>query len=75
PTHDELVAASELMKQHLIDAAMASISLIQLKLQAGRKLTQAETTRLNAVLDYIDAVTATDTSTAPDVIWPELPET
>ncbi|EHJ7969006.1 MULTISPECIES: tail fiber assembly protein, partial [Enterobacteriaceae] len=26
------------------------------------------------VLDYIDAVTATDTSTAPDVIWPELPE-
>ncbi|EDT4641217.1 MULTISPECIES: tail fiber assembly protein, partial [Escherichia] len=23
---------------------------------------------------YIDAVTATDTSTAPDVIWPELPE-
>ncbi|EPV5920781.1 tail fiber assembly protein [Escherichia coli] len=75
PTHDELVAASELMKQHLIDAAMASISLIQLKLQAGRKLTQAETTRLNAVLDYIDAVTATDTSTAPDVIWPEQPET
>ncbi|WP_077694674.1 tail fiber assembly protein [Escherichia coli] len=26
------------------------------------------------MLDYIDAVTATDTSTAPDVIWPELPE-
>ncbi|EGO9657800.1 tail fiber assembly protein, partial [Escherichia coli] len=23
---------------------------------------------------YIDAVEATDTSTAPDVIWPELPE-
>ncbi|MCZ0491921.1 tail fiber assembly protein, partial [Escherichia coli] len=22
----------------------------------------------------IDAVTATDTSTAPNVIWPELPE-
>ncbi|HGU6837335.1 TPA: tail fiber assembly protein, partial [Escherichia coli] len=21
-----------------------------------------------------DAVTATDTSTAPDIIWPELPE-
>ncbi|EEV7412145.1 tail fiber assembly protein, partial [Escherichia coli] len=26
------------------------------------------------VLDYIDAVTATDNRTAPDVIWPELPE-
>lgn len=72
--HGAAVEAAEIQRQSLIDAAMASISLIQLKLQAGRKLTQAETTRLNAVLDYIDAVTATDTSTAPDVIWPELPE-
>ncbi|EMX9333965.1 tail fiber assembly protein, partial [Escherichia coli] len=72
--HGAAVDAAEAQRQSLIDAAMASISLIQLKLQAGRKLTQAETTRLNAVLDYIDAVTATDTSTAPDVIWPELPE-
>ncbi|MCV7775523.1 tail fiber assembly protein, partial [Escherichia coli] len=72
--HHAAVDAAEAQRQSLIDAAMASISLIQLKLQAGRKLTQAETTRLNAVLDYIDAVTATDTSTAPDVIWPELPE-
>ncbi|MCV9243981.1 tail fiber assembly protein [Escherichia coli] len=60
-SHDELVADAEQKKQSLIDTAMASISLIQLKLQAGRNLTQAETTRLNAVLDYIDAVTATDT--------------
>ncbi|EPE2534045.1 tail fiber assembly protein [Escherichia coli] len=72
--HGAAVEAAEAQRQSLIDAAMASISLIQLKLQAARKLTQAETTRLNAVLDYIDAVTATDTSTAPDVIWPELPE-
>lgn len=72
--HGAAVDAAEAQRQLLIDTAMASISLIQLKLQAGRKLTQAETTRLNAVLDYIDAVTATDTSTAPDVIWPELPE-
>ena len=72
--HSAAVDAAEAQRQSLIDAAMASISLIQLKLQAGRKLTQAETTRLNAGLDYIDAVTATDTSTAPDVIWPELPE-
>ena len=72
--HSAAVGAAEAQRQSLIDAAMASISLMQLKLQAGRQLTQAETTRLNAVLDYIDAVTATDTSTAPDVIWPELPE-
>ncbi|EEW8233197.1 tail fiber assembly protein, partial [Escherichia coli] len=60
--HSAAVDAAEAQRQSLIDTAMASISLIQLKLQAGRKLTQAETTRLNAVLDYIDAVTATDTS-------------
>ncbi|EPF5133541.1 tail fiber assembly protein [Escherichia coli] len=72
--HSAAVDAAEAQRQSLIDAAMASISLIQLKLQAGRKLTQPENPRLNAVLDYIDAVTATDTSTAPDVIWPELPE-
>ncbi len=72
--HSAALDAAEAQRQSLINAAMASISLIQLKLQAGRKLTQAETTRLNAVLDYIDAVTATDTSTAPDVIWPELLE-
>ncbi|MEW3237492.1 tail fiber assembly protein [Escherichia coli] len=72
--HSAAVEAAEAQRQSLIDAAMASISLIQLKLQAGRNLTQAETARLNAALDYIDAVTATDTSTAPDVIWPELPE-
>ena len=73
--HGAAVEAAETQRQSLIDTAMASISLIQLKLQAGRNLTQSETSRLNTVLDYIDAVTATDTSTAPDVIWPELPET
>ncbi|EKT4871057.1 tail fiber assembly protein [Escherichia coli] len=72
--HRAAVEAAETQRQSLIDTAMASIKLIQLKLQAGRKLTQTETTRLNVVLDYIDAVEATDTSTAPDVIWPELPE-
>lgn len=72
-SHDELVADAEQKKQSLIDAAMVNISVIQLKLQAGRKLTQEETTRLNVVLDYIDAVTATDTSTAPDIEWPDEP--
>ena len=67
--HSAAVGAAEAQRQSLIDTAMASISLIQLKLQAGRKLTQPENTRLNAVLDYIDAVTATDASTTPDIIW------
>ncbi|MDT9358613.1 tail fiber assembly protein [Escherichia coli] len=72
--HSAAVDAAEAQRQSLIDAAMASISLIQLKLRAGRQLTQAEITRLNAVLDYIDAVTATDTSVAPDINWPEIPQ-
>ena len=71
--HGAAVDAAEAQRQSLIDTAMASISLIQLKLQAGRKLTEGETNRLNAVLDYIDAVEATDTSTAPDIEWPVSP--
>ncbi len=71
--HSSAVEAAEAQRQSLIDAAMASISLIQLKLQAGRKLTQAETTRLNAVLDYLDALEMVDTSSAPDIEWPTPP--
>lgn len=74
PTHEEMIATTEQQRQALIDAAMQSISVIQLKLQAGRTLTPDETTKLNVTLDYIDAVTATDASTAPDINWPDLPE-
>lgn len=72
--HRAAIEVAELQRQSLIDAAMSSISLIQLKLQAGRKLTPSETTKLNTTLDYIDVVTATDASTAPDVNWPTHPE-
>ncbi|EKC0320059.1 tail fiber assembly protein [Escherichia coli] len=71
--HSAAVGAAEAQRQSLIDTAMASISLIQLKLQAGRKLTQAETARLNAVLDYLDALEMVDTSSAPDIEWPTPP--
>lgn len=71
--HEDLVAEAEQIKQSLIDSALASIDLIQLKLRAGRKLSPEETTRLNTVLDYIDAVTAVDTDAAPNIDWPEFP--
>ncbi|QBO63882.1 tail fiber assembly protein [Escherichia phage vB_EcoM_Goslar] len=71
--HEELVAEAEQIKQSLIDSSLASIDLIQLKLRAGRKLTPEETTRLNAVLDYVDAVSAVDTDAAPNIDWPEFP--
>ncbi|MBB7331577.1 tail fiber assembly protein, partial [Escherichia coli] len=72
--HNAAVDAAELQRQSLIDDAMSSIVLIQLKLQAGRKLTAEETVKLDSVLDYIDVVAAIDISTAPDINWPKLPE-
>ncbi|MFJ7173970.1 tail fiber assembly protein [Citrobacter freundii] len=66
--------AAVIKKESLINDAMASISVIQLKLSAGRKLTPEETEKLNAVLDYIDSVTATDISSAPDINWPQPTE-
>ncbi|MBW1535476.1 hypothetical protein A4T41_04860 [Escherichia coli] len=36
-------------------------------------MTDDEKTRLNAVLDYIDAVTAVDADAAPDINWPAPP--
>ncbi|HDX3194916.1 TPA: tail fiber assembly protein [Escherichia coli] len=72
-TKEQFIAIAEGKRESLIDQAMQSISVIQLKLQAGRKLTTAETEKLNNTLDYIDAVTAIDTATAPDINWPERP--
>lgn len=60
-------------KQQLIDNAMQSISVVQLKLQAGRTLTDTEKAKLNTMLDYIDAISAIDTSTGLDINWPPLP--
>ena len=73
-TPEQLVAEAKAEKQTRLDFATTKIVVWQTKLLMGRKLTDEESTQLNAWMDYIDAVTATDTSTAPDVIWPELPE-
>lgn len=65
--------SADAVRQSLIDLAVQSISVIQLKLQAGRKLTDTEKVKLNSVLDYIDALIAIDTSKAPDIEFPEKP--
>ncbi|MCK2420152.1 tail fiber assembly protein [Escherichia coli] len=72
-SHAELVAQAEAEKRARIDAATSRIVVWQTKLLMGRKLTDGESASLNAWIDYIDAVTAIDTSTAPDISWPELP--
>ncbi|MEG5772011.1 tail fiber assembly protein, partial [Enterobacter roggenkampii] len=73
-THEELIAEADAEKQSRLDYASSKIVIWQTKLLMGRKLTTDETASLNAWMDYIDAVTAVDTSSAPDIIWPEIPE-
>lgn len=71
--HVAAVSAADIQKEQLINTAMATIGVIQLKLQAGRSLTDSEQTKLGAVLDYINAVENVDSSGAPDITWPVLP--
>lgn len=73
PSREELVTSAEQTKSVLLDAATAKIVVWQTKLLVGRKLTDNETAQLNSWLDYIDAVTAIDTSIAPNLEWPALP--
>ncbi|HBD1511086.1 TPA: tail fiber assembly protein [Escherichia coli] len=71
--HAADVAAAEQQKTNLLNAANSKISLWQTELQLGI-ISDEDKASLIAWIGYIKAVTATDTSTAPDVIWPELPE-
>lgn len=64
---------AEQVRKDKIDGAMASISFIKLKLDAGRKLKEAERNKLNIVIDYVDLLNDLDLSTAPDVKWPPEP--
>ncbi|MGT2397275.1 tail fiber assembly protein [Enterobacter roggenkampii] len=72
PTRDELIAEAEEKRLELIESALQSISVIQLKQMNGRSLTEKEVTRLNDVLDYIEVLEATETDAAPNIHWPEL---
>lgn len=73
PSQEQLVSQAEENKRSSIEAALQAVAVLQLKLQAGRKLSDVESKKLNAVLDYIDAVSELDASTAPDIDWPAFP--
>lgn len=75
PSHDELIAQAEAEKQRLIDETNVWINGQQWpsKLALGR-LSEDEKAQFNEWLDYLDAVSAVDTSTAPDIEWPTPPE-
>lgn len=72
PTYEQLVADAEAQKKALIEVAQQSISLLQTKLLMGRALTDSEKDKVNNTLDYIDAVEAIDTTTAPGINFPLL---
>lgn len=74
PTKEQLIASAESFRQLSISTALQTISLLQLKLQVGRKLTDAESAQVNSVLDYVDALQAVDTSKAPNIVWPVVPQ-
>lgn len=71
PTHDEQVAASETEKQSRISQANDFMNSRQWpgKAAVGR-LKGDDLAQYNLWLDYLDALEAVDTSTAPDINWP-----
>lgn len=66
----DYVAIAEDKKTRLINSALQSINVIQLKLQAGRELSEYEKTKLDETLDYIEKIESIDTSSAPNIAWP-----
>lgn len=70
PDYQEIAVSK---RKILLDEATQAITVWQTKLLMGRKLTDAETTSLNAWMDYIDVLNDTDISDAPDVEWPTKP--
>ncbi|MCA7863234.1 tail fiber assembly protein [Enterobacter hormaechei] len=74
PTHDELIAAAEAQKRLQIDHANKHMNSKQWPGKAAMgHLKDDEKAQYNAWLDYLDALEAIDTSTAPDITWPNSP--
>jgi hypothetical protein len=75
PTAEELVLSAEAEKQSLIDQANAYMNSKQWPGKAAMgRLSDADKVQYNAWLDYLDALEAVDTSSAPDIEWPIPPE-
>lgn len=74
PTKEQLIASAHEQKASLINAANAYVNSKQWpgKAALGR-LKGNELAQYNLWLDYLDALEAIDTSTAPDIAWPAYP--
>lgn len=75
PSYDELVATADAEKLDRIDQANEYMNSKQWpgKASMGR-LKDSEKAQYNAWLDYLDALEFVDTSSAPEIEWPTLPE-
>lgn len=75
PTRAEIIAEAEREKQSRIDAANEFMNSKQWpgKAAIGR-LMGNELAQYNLWLDYLDALEAVDTFSAPDIKWPVPPE-
>ncbi|UAN39863.1 MULTISPECIES: tail fiber assembly protein [unclassified Enterobacter] len=74
PTHEELVASANAEKQKRIDQANDYMNSKQWPGKAAMgRLKDSEKEQYNAWLDYLDELEAVDTSTAPDIKWPDKP--
>ena len=74
PTLEQLITAADAQKQRLLVQANEYMNSKQWpgKAAIGRLKTD-ELAQYNLWLDYLDALEAIDTSTAPDIVWPEMP--
>lgn len=74
PTHEEQVAAADADKQMRIDQANAYMNSKQWPGKAAMgRLSDTDKVRYNAWLDYLDALEAVDTYSAPNIDWPISP--
>nr|WP_154927797.1 tail fiber assembly protein [Pantoea agglomerans] len=67
------VAVAENQRQIRLAEVGPATSTLQTKLLMGRKLTNEESLKLNAWVDYSDALSDLDISGAPDITWPDKP--
>ncbi|KAB7666335.1 tail fiber assembly protein [Plesiomonas shigelloides] len=71
--HAEEVDKADVGRKNRLDAAKKHISLWQTQLQLGM-ISDTDKASLIVWMDYITALQAVDTSTAPDINWPTPPD-
>lgn len=72
-TKEQLIARFEEQKNVLLENARSIISIWQTKLMLSR-ISEDELKSLNEWLDYIEALSAIDTDSASDIVWPTSPD-